>query len=150
MYETPLCPQTDNKLKTERCCVRNQWTSIKGEVFRMSYWPEKEVRRLMWVKWRICHKIPFISSWLTGASGGGGRKSAVMCSEALANHTWPLLSTLANEWWPLGTLCCSALLKCQLQWVLLLNTNTGTSVWRHTVSTHTSHECMIRRVLKVW
>lgn len=87
----------------------------ESKAFRMSSWPEKEVRGLVWVKWRICHKIPFISSWLTGASGSGERKSALMCSEALANHTWPLPSTLTYEWWALGTICCSALLKCQLQ-----------------------------------
>lgn len=86
------------------------------------------------LKWCTCLMFPIISSWLTGTGGGGEPKSALMCSEALANHTWPLPSTHANEWWPLGTTCCSALLKSQLQHALVLDINTDTPVWRHTAS----------------
>lgn len=102
MSKTQLRPQTDDKQED----VDNDELPAESDEFRMSPWPQKEERAPMWAKWRICSNFPFISSRLTGAGGGGQPKSALMCSEALANHTWPLPPTLANEWRPLGAICC--------------------------------------------
>lgn len=88
----------------------------------------KEVRVLTRAKWRICRKYPFISSWLTGACGGGEPKSVLVCSEASANHTWPLPSTLANERWPLGAICCE-LLQSQQRCASFPDRNTGTHLF---------------------
>lgn len=88
----------------------------------------KEVRVLTRAKWRICRKYPFISSWLTGACGGGEPKSVHVCSEASAYHTWPLPSTLANERWPLGAICCE-LLQSQQRCASFPDRNTGTHLF---------------------
>lgn len=100
----------------------------------------KEVRVLTRAKWRICRKYPFISSWLTGACGGGEPKSVLVCSEASANHTWPLPSTLANERWPLGAICCELLQSQQRLRVVPRQEHGNTSVWGHTVSTRRRNE----------
>lgn len=124
--KTSSCPKNYDKMKTE------------SDAFRTSSWPWKEVQVLKWAKWRICHKFPFISSWLMGAGGGGEPKSALMCNEASANHTWPLPSTHANEWWPLGAICCSAPLKSQLQYSSVLDTTTQTHLCE---DMRCPHEC---------
>lgn len=95
----------------------------------------KEVRVHTRAKWRICRKYPFISSWLTGACGGGEPKSVLVCSEASANHTWPLPSTLANERWPLGAICCELLQSQQQQRTVPGQEHRNTSAWGRAVST---------------
>lgn len=95
----------------------------------------KEVRVHTRAKWRICRKYPFISSWLTGACGGGEPKSVLVCSEASANHTWPLPSTLANERWPLGAICCELLQSQQQQRTVPGQEHRNTSARGRAVST---------------